>query len=127
MPQKKVGVSKSVSVVMPKGYAGRVSDRQPDPLPAAQPPLVAVVAPSCPIDRDLAERVNALAQGRVRLRWAEQCFVEGGHFAGSDRAREDALVDAWERPGGRRHLVRARRRGGGAGGGRRRWRASTPP
>ena len=98
MPQKKVGVSKSVSVVMATGYAGRVSDRQPDPLPAPEPPLVAVVAPSCPIDRDLAKRVTALAHGRVRLRWAEQCFVEGGHFAGPDRAREDALVDAWNDP-----------------------------
>ena len=98
MPQKKVGVSKSVSVAMPTGYAGRVSDRQPDPLPAPQPPLVAVVAPSCPITLDLAERVTALADGRVRLRWAGQCFATGSHFAGPDRAREDALVDAWNDP-----------------------------
>ena len=95
MPQKKVGVLKSVSVVMTPGYAGRVSDRQPDPLPPAEPPLVAVVAPSCPVDRDLADRVNALAGDRVRLRWAEQCFTQGSHFAGQDRSREDALVDAW--------------------------------
>ena len=67
---------------------------QPDGPPHTRP-IVAVVAPSCPVDRDLAARVDALAGDRLRLRWAEQCFADGGHYAGSDGAREEALVAAW--------------------------------
>ena len=61
-------------------------------------PLVAVVAPSCPIDCAVADRMETLVAGRLRLRWAEQCFVVGGHFAGSDASRESALVEAWLDP-----------------------------
>lgn len=73
-----------------------MADRQPDR--TGEPPLIAVVAPSCPIDRATAEHVDALASGVVRLRWAEQCFATVSHFAGDDRAREDALVEAWNDP-----------------------------
>lgn len=61
-------------------------------------PLIAVVAPSCPIERRVADRVEAIVAGRLRLRWAEQCFATGGHYAGSDAVREEALVDAWSDP-----------------------------
>ncbi len=74
-----------------------MADGQPERPPHTRP-IVAVVAPSCPVDRDLAARVDAMAGDRLRLRWAEQCFAEGGHFAGSDGAREEALVAAWNDP-----------------------------
>lgn len=64
----------------------------------SEAPLVAVVAPSCPIERSVAEQVEAIVAGRLRLRWAEQCFATGGHFAGSDGVRGEALVDAWSDP-----------------------------
>src|SRR3546814_9394421 len=51
-----------------------------------------------PISPDVAERVQALARsiwpdGRVRISFHPQCFLEQGHFAGSDEARADALVE----------------------------------
>lgn len=53
---------------------------------------IGVVAPSCPLKRDAAERVTALAGARrVELIVHPQCFLEDGHFAGSDRERLEAL------------------------------------
>src|SRR3546814_17668829 len=34
-----------------------------------------------------------LPDGRVRISFHPQCFLEQGHFAGSDEARADALVE----------------------------------
>lgn len=66
------------------------SDRSP-----SRQTVVAVVAPSCPVGRDLAGRVEALCP-ELELRWADQCFrTDDGHYAGSDAARADALVTAW--------------------------------
>lgn len=58
---------------------------------------IAIVAPSCRIDRDIADRVTALAAAHhpgIELRIHPQCFLEHGHFAGPDEARAAALIDA---------------------------------
>ena len=56
---------------------------------------IAICAPSTPITRDGAERVTALAAAefpQLELHFHEQCFVEEGHFAGSDQVRLAALL-----------------------------------
>lgn len=53
---------------------------------------IAVVAPSNPLPPDVPERVTAIAGGRAEIVFHPQCFLREGHFAGPDRAREDALV-----------------------------------
>ena len=67
---------------------------------------IMVVAPSCPLRRDAAERVAAIAadRGDCELIVHPQCFEEDGHFAGSDAVRlaavRDALAeldDTWDR------------------------------
>ena len=54
---------------------------------------IAVVAPSCTLKREAAERVAALAAGRgdCELVFHPQCFLSDGHFAGSDAERLAAL------------------------------------
>lgn len=53
---------------------------------------IAVVAPSCPLKRDAATRVEALARARsFDLYVHPQCFSEAGHFAGPDAERLAAL------------------------------------
>jgi muramoyltetrapeptide carboxypeptidase len=55
---------------------------------------IGVVAPSCPLKAAAAEQVGELAAGRgVELVIHPQCFLEEGHFAGSDRQRLEALQD----------------------------------
>jgi muramoyltetrapeptide carboxypeptidase len=72
---------------------------------------IAVVAPSCTLKREAAERVQAIvaARGDCELWVHPQCFLESGHFAGPDDARlaamrevmADAAVDAvWFARGG---------------------------
>jgi muramoyltetrapeptide carboxypeptidase len=60
---------------------------------------IAVVAPSCPLKRDAAKRVEemAAAQG-VELAIHPQCFLEDGHFAGPDSARLAALREVMADP-----------------------------
>lgn len=58
---------------------------------------IGIVAPGSAIDRDVAERVTALADrlypgGRAELVFHPQCFESRGHFAGSDEARAAAFV-----------------------------------
>lgn len=58
---------------------------------------IGIVAPGSAIDRDVAERVAALAarlypDGRVDLVFHPQCFESAGHFAGPDEARLAALA-----------------------------------
>ena len=96
MPQKKVGVIGSVVSFMPPDYGRRMT--HPQGRGGSPTPLVAVIAPSCPIERGVADRVEAIVAGRLRLRWAEQCFASGGHYAGPDLMREDALVEALSDP-----------------------------
>lgn len=59
---------------------------------------IAVVAPACRIEPELAERVTALAFPAHGDRLGElyfhpQCFLSHGHFAGEDAARADAFVE----------------------------------
>lgn len=54
---------------------------------------IGIVAPSCPITPELAERLHQLAGGRAELRIHPQCYLTHGHFAGPDAARADALVE----------------------------------
>ena len=54
---------------------------------------IAVVAPSCPLKPEAAERVAAIAakRGECELVIHPQCFLSDGHFAGSDEERLSAL------------------------------------
>ena len=54
---------------------------------------IAVVAPSCTLRREAAERVQAIvrARGDCELMIHPQCFLSEGHFAGSDEERLAAL------------------------------------
>lgn len=72
---------------------------------------IAVVAPSCTLNREAAKRAQAIAAGRgdCELSIHPQCFLSDGHFAGPDEARlaalrevmADASVDAiWFARGG---------------------------
>ena len=56
---------------------------------------IAVVAPSCPLKREAADAVRAIAQSRSDCELAihPQCFLSDGHFAGSDRERLAALLE----------------------------------
>ncbi|RJF85829.1 LD-carboxypeptidase [Sphingomonas cavernae] len=59
---------------------------------------IGVVAPSCPIDGDVVDRVTARAQALYgesapEIRFHPQCFLTHGHFAGDDEARAKALVE----------------------------------
>jgi muramoyltetrapeptide carboxypeptidase len=62
---------------------------------------IAIVAPSCRIDRDVAERVSAVAAAHhpdIELLFHPQCYLEHGHFAGTDEARAAAFVEAANDP-----------------------------
>jgi muramoyltetrapeptide carboxypeptidase len=61
---------------------------------------IAVVAPSCTLKREAAERVGAIAAGRgdCELAVHPQCFLSDGHFAGSDAERLAALREAMADP-----------------------------
>jgi muramoyltetrapeptide carboxypeptidase len=54
---------------------------------------IAIVAPSCTLKREAAERVAAIAsdRGDCELLIHPQCFLAEGHFAGPDEARLSAL------------------------------------
>ena len=61
---------------------------------------IAVVAPSCTLKPEAAERVAALVAGRgdCELVIHPQCFLTDGHFAGSDRERLAALREVMADP-----------------------------
>ena len=61
---------------------------------------IAVVAPSCPLKRESAEAVAALAaaRGDCELAIHPQCFSSDGHFAGPDRERSEALLGVMADP-----------------------------
>ena len=56
---------------------------------------IAVVAPSCPLKREAASAVEAVAaeRGDCELIIHPQCFLSEGHFAGPDEVRLAALRD----------------------------------
>jgi muramoyltetrapeptide carboxypeptidase len=62
--------------------------------------LIAVVAPSCPLKSEAADRVTALVAGRGDCEVAihPQCFLVDGHFAGPDEARLAALREVMADP-----------------------------
>lgn len=61
---------------------------------------IAIVAPSCSLKREAAERVAAIAaaRGDCELAVHPQCFLNEGHFAGPDAARLAALREAMSDP-----------------------------
>jgi muramoyltetrapeptide carboxypeptidase len=61
---------------------------------------IAVVAPSCTLKREAAERVEAIVadRGDCELFVHPQCFLSDGHFAGSDEARLAALREVMADP-----------------------------
>ena len=68
---------------------------------------IAIVAPSNRISRSLAERVKAVAAAqfagrpageRPELRFHPQCHLSSGHFAGTDRERAAAFLEAANDP-----------------------------
>jgi muramoyltetrapeptide carboxypeptidase len=63
---------------------------------------IAIVAPSTPILKETAEGVTALAAESApgaELHFHPQCFMTHGHFAGEDRVRLEALLEAANDPG----------------------------
>jgi muramoyltetrapeptide carboxypeptidase len=61
---------------------------------------IAVVAPSCPLKPEAAERVKSIvaARGDCELVIHPQCFLIDGHFAGPDEARLAALREVMADP-----------------------------
>ena len=61
---------------------------------------IAVVAPSCPLKREAAERVQNIVakRGDCELVIHPQCFLADGHFAGPDDARLAALSEVMADP-----------------------------
>ncbi len=61
---------------------------------------IAIVAPSCTLNRDAAAAVEAIAaaRGDVELAFHPQCFASDGHFAGPDNDRLAALREAMGDP-----------------------------
>lgn len=61
---------------------------------------IAVVAPSCTLKREGAERVQAMVaeRGDCELVIHPQCFLSEGHFAGPDEARLAALREVMADP-----------------------------
>src|SRR4051812_22420935 len=61
---------------------------------------IAVVAPSCPLKREAAERVEAIVaeRGDCELVIHPQCFLTDGHFAGPDASRLAALREIMADP-----------------------------
>ena len=61
---------------------------------------IAVVAPSCTLKREAAERVQAIVaeRGDCALQIHPQCFLSDGHFAGPDEKRLIALREAMADP-----------------------------
>ncbi|MBX7481057.1 LD-carboxypeptidase [Qipengyuania qiaonensis] len=62
---------------------------------------IAICAPGKRLKRERADAVEALVAGRtdVELHFHEQCFLEYGHFAGSDNVRLAALLECANDPG----------------------------
>lgn len=62
--------------------------------------LIAVVAPSNALKREVPERVGAIVRDRgdCEVVFHPQCFLSDGHFAGSDSDRLDALLETMADP-----------------------------
>lgn len=68
----------------------------------ASPFRIGVVAPAGRFSPEAADYVSKLAarrpRGPVEIIFHPQCFLSDGHFAGPDKAREDALVEVANDP-----------------------------
>jgi muramoyltetrapeptide carboxypeptidase len=64
------------------------------------PMKIAIVAPSCSLNREAAARVEAIAaeRGDCQIAVHPQCFLTQGHFAGPDAARLAALREMMADP-----------------------------
>ena len=62
---------------------------------------IAVVAPSCTLSREAADRLQTMARERGDCEVAihPQCFLADGHFAGTDEQRLSALREVMADPG----------------------------
>jgi muramoyltetrapeptide carboxypeptidase len=62
---------------------------------------IAVVAPSCTLSREAADRLQAVVRERGDCEVAihPQCFLADGHFAGTDEQRLSALREVMADPG----------------------------
>lgn len=62
---------------------------------------IAVVAPSCTLKREAAEQLSAIvaSRGDCDVAIHPQCFLNDGHFAGSDQQRLAALREVMADPG----------------------------
>src|SRR6476469_5199270 len=61
---------------------------------------IAIVAPSCRLTEEAAERVRAIAarRGDCEIVIHPQCFLSDGHFAGPDEARLASLREVMADP-----------------------------
>lgn len=63
---------------------------------------IALVCPGGPITCDLADKIAEIAAARfgerAKLHFHEQCFIEAGHFAGSDPERSAAFLEVANDP-----------------------------
>ncbi len=63
---------------------------------------IGIVAPASRLEPEMADRISAVARAeigaRAELVFHPQCFLADGHFAGADRARADAFVEAANDP-----------------------------
>ncbi len=63
---------------------------------------IALVCPGGPIDRGLADKTGEIAArkfgARAALHFHSQCFLEAGHFAGSDAERSAAFLEVANDP-----------------------------
>ena len=61
---------------------------------------IAVVAPSCTLSREAADRVEVIVRerGDCELAVHPQCFLEDGHFAGTDEQRLSSLREVMADP-----------------------------
>lgn len=61
---------------------------------------IAVVAPSCTLSREAADRLQALVaeRGDCEVAIHPQCFLSDGHFAGTDEQRLSALREVMDDP-----------------------------
>ncbi len=73
------------------------------PALTGNPVRIGIVAPACRMDESAAARVVALARehyaGSAEIVFHPQCFLQHGHFAGTDDARAAALVEMANDPG----------------------------
>ena len=63
---------------------------------------ISVVAPSTPLEPELATKVQSLAAAEfpeLELIFHPQCFLRAGHFAGSDEVRAKAFIETANDPG----------------------------